>query len=257
MPRSSRSRPVIGLACSMKTVNGDEGLLFHAVPDTYVAAVSAHGALPLLVPALGEELDLDLLLSMIDGLVLTGAIANVHPDCYAGTCRPCPPYDHRRDRTTLRLIPEILARDMPLLAVCRGIQELNVALGGTLYARVHEVEGRFDHRSNYNDPVRVQFAPAHPVILADGGRLRALADGASIVVNSLHGQGIDRLAPGLAVEATALDGQIEAVRVEGKRFAIGVQWHPEWDQTGNPFSRALFSAFVQAVAARAEANTHG
>jgi len=245
-------RPVIGLNTCFRTTHGTEELPVHLTPQTYVAAVAkAAGALPLLIPALGDALDHDALLDRIDGLLLTGSPSNVHPSLYGqDNAEPCPPFDAERDATTLPLIRAALARDLPILAICRGLQELNVALGGSLFPHLHRIAGRLDHRSDPNKSVREQYsALAHPVSLTPGGTLHALTGVSELTVNSLHGQGIDRLAVGLCVEATAPDGQVEAVRVAGARFALAVQWHPEWTATTDPFSRALFAAFGAAARA--------
>ena len=248
MSRESRLRsPLIGLASSMKAFAAHDEMVFHAVGDPYIAALEATGATPIVIPCFKDEAGIDALLSVIDGLVLTGAIANVHPDLYGGAGRPCPPYDPRRDSTVFALIGRALARNLPVFGICRGLQEINVAMGGSLHARLHEVEGHLDHRSNYREPLAVQFAPAHPVRFRPDGWLGRLAGGGEAMVNSLHGQGIDRLAPGLAIEATAPDGQIEAVRAHDYRFVAGVQWHPEWDVAQNAFSRALFEDFLDAT----------
>jgi putative glutamine amidotransferase len=242
-------RPVIAVSTCIKYFNDEAGLPFHAVAGLYVAAVAEFaGGLPLLVPALGDGLDRQALLAAVDGLLLTGSLSNVHPSRYGhDDDEPCPPHDELRDATTLPLVREALALKLPVLSICRGLQELNVALGGTLHPRVHRVPDHLDHRADASLSLERQFAAAHPVALATGGRLRDLAGADRLMVNSLHGQGIDRLAPGLAVEATAPDGLIEAVRVEGHPFAIGVQWHPEWAAAANPFSRALFAAFGAAA----------
>ena len=145
------------------------------------------------------------------------------------------------------MIREAVRRDLPVLAICRGIQELNVALGGTLHQRVHEVPGRLNHRSPRGEmPLDQRYGPAHGVVLTQGGLFYRLAGTDELMVNSLHSQGIDQPAPGLIVEAVAPDGQIEAVSMPGARFVVGVQWHPEYKPLENPFSRALFSAFSQA-----------
>ncbi|MBF0394998.1 MAG: gamma-glutamyl-gamma-aminobutyrate hydrolase family protein, partial [Alphaproteobacteria bacterium] len=159
--------------------------------------------------------------------------------------------------TTLPLARAALAAGVPLLAICRGIQELNVALGGSLHARVHAVPGFDDHRSDPSRDLDSQFGPAHRVFLTPGGLLAKLAEATSAEVNSLHGQGIDRLAPGLIVEARAPDGLVEAVRVEdASAFALAVQWHPEWNFRSNPLSAAIFRAFGAAASARAMRRTH-
>lgn len=232
---------------------------FHVAGDKYIRAVSdGAGALPLLIPALGDGLDLPDLVRRLDGLLITGSASNVAPHLYGG-----PPsadgtlHDPARDATTLPLLRLALEEGVPLLGICRGCQELNVALGGTLHQRVHAVPGLSDHREDETQPVDVQYGPAHPVRLAPDGLLARLAGHGGgpvteVMVNSVHGQGIDRLAPGLAVEATAPDGLVEAVRVAGApAFAVAVQWHPEWRFWNDPLSAALFAAFGEAAATRA------
>lgn len=246
--------PLVGVTACLKPL---EELRFHCVGQKYVEAVAAGAeAIPVLIPALGQRLDPETVLDRLDGLLVTGSLSNVDPALYGGP----PPRegnlaDPDRDATTLPLIRSALARGLPLLAICRGLQELNVAMGGTLHQHVHELPGRRDHRSDKTRPRPERYGLAHPVILTPGGRLQALLGGATQVdVNSLHAQGIDRLAPGLVVEAVAEDGTIEAVSVEAaKGFALAVQWHPEWQVLENPVSRRLFAAFgaaARAVASR-------
>ncbi|HEX8375326.1 MAG TPA: gamma-glutamyl-gamma-aminobutyrate hydrolase family protein [Geminicoccaceae bacterium] len=242
--------PLVGVTSCLKP---RDGMHFHSVGNKYVEAVVAGAScLPVLVPALGERLDPDRLLDRLDGLLVTGSPSNVCPTRYGG---PAPREgnlaDPARDATTLPLIRRAVARGVPLLAICRGLQELNVALGGTLHQHVHEVPGRFDHRSDKTRTYPERYGPAHHVTLTPGGRLQAILGGAvRVEVNSLHGQGVDRLAPGLVVEAAADDGTIEAVSVEGsKGFALALQWHPEWGVLENPVSRRLFAAFGEAARA--------
>ena len=224
---------------------------FHRIGDKYVRAASeGAGGVPLIVPALGADvLGLDAVLATLDGLLITGSPSNVEPHLYGGPAsRPGTKHDPARDATTLPLIRRAVDTGLPLLALCRGIQELNVALGGTLHQHLQEVEGRFDHRSKPDEPHEKRYAPIHRVALAPGGLLAGLAGATEITVNSLHAQAIDRLAAGLAIEATAEDGTIEAVRATaGPGFALGVQWHPEWRFWEDPFSTALFAAFGAAA----------
>jgi len=224
---------------------------FHAAAEPYVRAVPVGaGGLPVILPSLGSSMDLDALVARLDGLLLTGSPSNVQPEHYSGHApRLETLLDPRRDATTLPLINKALEAGLPVLAICRGHQELNVALGGSLHQHVHELDGRFDHRAPSDKPMAERYAVAHEVELTQGGLLATFVDGGRTArVNSLHSQAIDRLAPGLSVEARAADGTIEAVRVTGaRRFAVGVQWHPEWMLEIDALARALFRAFGDAA----------
>ncbi|MBT3627700.1 MAG: gamma-glutamyl-gamma-aminobutyrate hydrolase family protein, partial [Rhodospirillaceae bacterium] len=161
-------------------------------------------------------------------------------------------HDSQRDAATLPLIRAALAAGVPIFCICRGFQELNVALGGTLHQAVHEIPGRLDHREDKNQARAAQYAPVHGLTITPGGILAGLWPESEIAVNSLHAQGVDQPAPGLRVEAVAPDGQIEALSSAGEGgFCLGVQWHPEWMVTENPLSMALFGAFGDAARAHA------
>ncbi len=255
----SHPRPLIGLtACRLLGANG---LPIHKVSESYIKSViDGADGLPLLLPAIGERFDvadLDRMLAALDGLLITGSPSNVDPVHYAGqAARRDSDRDPARDATTLPLLRRAIDLAVPVLAICRGIQELNVAFGGSLHQHVQEVPGRMDHRSDKSLPMAERFDKAeHAVTLTEGGALQGIFGGTmtEIEVNTLHGQAIDRLGAGMAVEAVAQDGTIEAVRVsEAPAFAMGIQWHPEWRVLENPHSRALFKAFGDACRARAE-----
>jgi putative glutamine amidotransferase len=237
------ARPLIGIPADRRMLGLHP---FHVVGDKYARAVlDGAGGLPLLIPALAEELELDELLARLDGVMFTGSPSNVEPHHYSGPpSEPGTLHDPARDATTLPLIRKAVASGVPVLGICRGFQEMNVAFGGTLHQKVQEVEGRLDHREDTNRELEVQYGPAHEIILEPRGLLHGMAGTDRILVNSLHSQGIDRLGGDLSIEARAPDGLIEAFRVErAKRFAVAVQWHPEWKVMSNPFSRALFAAF--------------
>jgi putative glutamine amidotransferase len=243
--------PLIGIPCCRREINEHP---FHVVGEKYATAIAETGnGLPLLIPALGARLDIDGILDRLDGLLVTGSPSNVEPHRYAGPASVAGTlHDPARDDTTLPLIRRAVERDVPLLAICRGIQEVNVALGGTLHQRLYEVPGRMDHRTPKGPPIAERYAHnAHPIRLVPGGLLHRLAGADEVVVNSLHSQGIDQLAPGLAVEATAPDGQIEAVRAANAAFVVAVQWHPEFAVREHPFSLRLFEAFADAYGVRA------
>ncbi len=224
------------------------------VGEKYIEAiVRGAEAVPVLVPALGSEIDLPSLLEACDGLLLTGSASNVEPHHYGGPAStPGTLHDANRDATTLPLIPRAVAAGLPVLAICRGFQEMNVAYGGTLHQQLHEVPGNLDHRDDESQPLEVQYGPAHEVLLEPGGELEKIAGVSRLNVNSLHWQGVQKLGRGLTVEARAADGVIEAFSVTGSSgFSMGLQWHPEWQFAKDPFSRALFAAFGAAAAQRA------
>jgi putative glutamine amidotransferase len=245
IPPSRDPPPLVGLPCCTRAVGEHPG---QWVGEKYVRAVSdAAAALPILLPALDEPLGIAEIIGRLDGLLLTGSRSNVEPHHYDGApSAPGTHHDAPRDKLALPLIRAAIAADLPILAICRGIQELNVALGGTLHQRLHELEGRLDHRAPEGNADRRYGHAAHRVTLTPGGWLASLAGAPALTVNSLHSQGIDRLAPGLAVEAMAPDGQIEAVRHVEAAFVVGVQWHPEYRVMENAFGRALFASFGRA-----------
>jgi putative glutamine amidotransferase len=216
------------------------------------AVVLGADCAPVIMPALADAADFDTMLDICDGIMLTGSASNVHPSHYAQEVRdPSLPQDAARDATTLPLIRAALQRGIPIFAICRGFQEMNVALGGSLHQAVHEVQGKMDHREDSDDPLEQQYALAHKVTLAPGGVLMRILDGVSeIGVNSLHGQGIDLLAPGLVIEAVSEDGLVEAFSVpSAPGFTLALQWHPEWRITENPDSLKMFHAFGEACRA--------
>jgi putative glutamine amidotransferase len=258
MIRSSL-RPLVGVSACFKE-NGRGGW-HHTVGDKYIqAAIRAVGGLPVVIPAFGSELSddaamtdaLDRLLDSLDGVLLTGSPSNVEPHHYGQESRPGTAHDPARDATTLPLIRHAIDHAVPLFAICRGLQEVNVALGGTLHQLVHEIDGRRDHRSPRSPDSDVNYAPAHDVEIVEGGLLHRLLGAARVEVNSLHAQGVDQLAPGARVEAVAEDGQVEAFSLpDAPGFALALQWHPEYKALDNPVSIKLFAAFASACRNRA------
>jgi putative glutamine amidotransferase len=239
------ARPVV-IVTSCNRLLGEHP--FHVAGRKYVDAVRLAGALPLIAPPFDID-ELDALLDAADGVLLTGSASNVHPSHFGEALHdPALPLDRERDAWTLPLITRVLARGMPLLGICRGTQEANVALGGTLHQAVHEQPGLNDHRAAADQPAEAQYGFAHPVDVVPGGLLERIVGLASFEVNSVHGQGIQRLADGLRVEAVAPDGLIEAFSRPGAPgFNLCVQWHPEWRAAGNPVSLSLLEAFGAAV----------
>ncbi|MFT3665642.1 gamma-glutamyl-gamma-aminobutyrate hydrolase family protein [Piscinibacter sp.] len=227
--------------------------LFHVAGRKYVEAVRLAGALPLIVPVAHAD-EFDALLDLAHGVLLTGSPSNVHPRHFGeGVHDTTLPLDTERDDWTLPLIPRILARGMPLFAICRGFQEANVALGGSLHQAVHEVAGQHDHRGaggRADASAEEVYDFAHAVEVQPGGLLAGILGEREVRVNSVHGQGINRLAPGLRVEARAPDGLVEAFSVESAPgFNLCVQWHPEWQAASNPVSMRLLRAFGDACRA--------
>jgi putative glutamine amidotransferase len=242
MSSSSPPPTLIGIPACTKLITG---YIQHATPARYGAAlIAASNGIPILIPPEGEAMLP--LLDRVDGIMFNGSPSNVAPTRY-GADFDATPQDHdpERDATTLPLIRAALERGIPILCICRGMQELNVALGGTLFQEVHKQPGRMDHRGGEGE---LRFAVKHEVTLT--GELARIIGTDTIQVNSLHGQAIDQLAEGLVVEATAPDGTIEAVRVkDAPGFNIAVQWHPEWEVTHFPDRTRLFNAFGEACAA--------
>jgi putative glutamine amidotransferase len=225
--------------------------VFHVAGKKYVDAVRLAGCLPLVVPFV-QASEVDELLEHADGVLLTGSPSNVHPSFFGEEVHDTTlPLDRTRDDWTLPLIPRALARGIPLFAICRGFQEANVALGGSLHQAVQELPEHRDHRSNDDDPVDVQYGLAHDVNVQPGGLLDKLIGEPRFRVNSLHGQGVKDLAPGLRVEArSSEDDLVEAfTQPDASAFNLCVQWHPEWQAERNPVSLKLFAAFGDACRA--------
>ncbi|MFM7343836.1 MAG: gamma-glutamyl-gamma-aminobutyrate hydrolase family protein [Tagaea sp.] len=221
--------------------------LQHIARAQYVNAVlDGMDAVPLVLPAIGARQNIEAILDRLDGLLFTGSPSNVEPARYGVAGEGRAPFDPARDATTLPLLRAALARGIPTLCLCRGHQELNVALGGTLHQFVETLPGKIDHRAPEHDDANVRYANRHWIDLAPGSLLRDIAGAPRAFVNSLHGQAIDRLADGLAIEATHEDGTIEAVRwTRGPGFALGLQFHPEWHIKTDAFSAAIFKRFAE------------
>lgn len=245
---NDNSKPIVLVASCLRMV---EVMPVAATGMEYLKAVRLAGARPLVIPG-GDPSDIISLLDLADGIVLTGSPSNVHPTHFGQEVHdPSLPLDPMRDAWTLPLIREVIKRGIPLFAICRGFQEFNVALGGSLHQAVHELPGRMDHRPVNADSMEAKYSTTHTINLAPGGHLAEWLGKPQVTVNTVHGQGIDRLAPGLRAEAFASDGIIEAITVpDAPGFNLGVQWHPEWQAAENPVSRCLFEQFGKACASR-------
>ena len=239
--------PIVGIPCDHRMVGLHP---FHMVGEKYITAIrDGSGALPFLIPVLSPAIPVEDLIASVDGFLFTGSPSNVAPRHYGGPSpREGVMQDERRDDTTLPLLKAAIAAGKPTLCVCRGFQELNVAFGGTLHQHVHEIDGRADHREDKKADLDTQYGEAHPITIEPGCLLADIVGAGIFQVNSLHSQGIDRLADALHADAVAPDGTIEAVSMPGaKAFLLGVQWHPEWRWAENELSRAIFEAFSDAL----------
>ena len=247
-------RPVVGIPVSIN-IHPEHGTRQHTAGDQYIRSTYiGAGGQPVMIPAMGGDTDFAALVATLDGLLLTGGRANVEPHHYDG-----PPFpddeiiDPARDATVLPLIRACVDQGVPVFGICRGIQEINVALGGSLHYRIHLLPGKNDHRMRRDVDTREErFALRHPISLAPGGLLEELVGKSEVWTNSLHGQGVDRPAPGMAIEALSSDGVIEAIRLDAPdRFRVGVQWHAEWRIEDHELSRRLFERFGEAARERA------
>lgn len=243
------SRPLVGVI-SDRRMQGEHP--FHMVGEKYLqSVVDAADAYPLAIPCLADGFDVLDILDRLDGLLLTGSPSNVEPHHYMGD--PSAPgtwHDPHRDLAALELIPAAIRVGMPLFAICRGFQEMNVSFGGTLHQFVHELPGYLMHKENPEDPLEVQYGPSHEVEFTPDGLLHTMTGVSSAMVNSVHSQGVDRLAEELVPEARSGDGLVEAFTVRNSPgFTLAVQWHPEWKPLENPVSTAMFRAFGEACRA--------
>lgn len=243
-------RPVVGIIGNFNLLN--EEYPVHAGGTMNSEAVSlVAGCLPLIVPTSPKYFSIEELMATCDGFVFTGGRPNVHPEEYGeDPTEAHGAFDRDRDGVTLPLVRALVERGQPLLAICRGFQELNVALGGTLYPEIRDLPGRDNHRMPPDGTLEEKFALRHTVTVTEGGPFHSIFGSCEVLTNTLHGQGIKDAAPSLVVDGVAPDGTQEAVYVKGARgFALGVQWHPEWNACEDPVSRPLFEAFGDACRA--------
>jgi putative glutamine amidotransferase len=250
MPLNTSRRPVVGIIGNMTLLN--ESYPVHAggtMNSEAVAEVS--GCIPLIIPSDPRYVSVPELLDLCDGFLLTGGRPNVHPSEYGEDETPGHgAFDRNRDAITLPLVRACVERGQPFLGICRGFQEVNVAMGGTLYPEIRDLPGRMNHRMPPEGTIKEKFALRHPVRFTEGGVFHHLMGVPEVMTNTLHGQGIARAGARIVVDGVAEDGTPEAIYVEGALgFTLSVQWHPEWNAADDPVSRPLFAAFGAAVAA--------
>ena len=247
---SSQHKPLVWLPACHRNLDLSDPGGYTVLADRYAAAVTALGLQPILFP-MATAADVAGLLPLVDGVLLTGSPSNVEATRFGAAALPTDLLDPRRDALTMALVPAALDAATPLFGVCRGLQEMNVALGGSLHQQVHAEPGLMDHREPESEDLAVQFATRHEVLLAPGSAFAQWAGAERAQVNSLHGQGLNRLGKGLVAEALAPDGLVEGVRMDGAAgFAYGVQWHPEWRHQENPFYQRSLEAFAAACRAQ-------
>ena len=232
--------------------SAERSMPFLVLGDKYARAVKVNAAAQPVVFPLADANEIDALLALVDGVMLTGSPSNVHPARFGATlAHPDLMLDAERDDLTLELVRACVAQAVPLLGICRGFQEINVALGGTLHQQVHALPGHLDHRESPDGSYAQQYGPSHTVRLEPGSLFARWAGAEMATVNSVHGQGVDRLAQGLHAVGHAPDGLVEAFEIAGaSTFACAVQWHPEWKASDSPFYAAIFQAFGEACRAR-------
>ena len=247
-------KPLVGIPASVRLL--EHAMQFHGTAHQYLRAVREDvGATVFTIPGLPDPANALELLETVDGVLLTGSFSNIHPSTYGEPVATAEGfYDRHRDAVTLPLIRAAVERSVPIFGICRGMQELNVAFGGTLHQLLHEAPGKDDHRPDESLPLEAQFAAAHDIDIMQGGVLASLIAERRVRVNTAHTQGINRVASALCVEAVSKDGAVEALSVTAARsFAVGVQFHPEWGTQDNVLYQALFAAFRRAVWAHANA----
>ncbi|HWD12165.1 gamma-glutamyl-gamma-aminobutyrate hydrolase family protein [Pseudochrobactrum sp. sp1633] len=251
---TQKSRPLIAVTSDIRDIDGNN---WHATPSEYVTAlVEAAGVTPVLVPNIREKVDFDALFAAVHGLLVTGSRSNVHPALYGQEAsEQHGPFDPDRDATTLPLIRAALERGIPVLGICRGLQEMNVALGGSLANDIQELDGKNDHRAPISAIRDERYAITHPLEIAENSCLAAILESDTVKTNSVHRQAIDRLSDKLEPQAIAEDGTIEAVTVkDAPGFALAVQWHPEYWVRSDAPSAKIFHAFGDAVRKHAGIN---
>lgn len=246
----SHRRPVVGIIGNTSLINQEYPV--HAGGTSNSTAIAdVAGCLPLIIPSDPRLVSVDELLDLCDGFLLTGGRPNVHPEEYGEEETPAHgTFDRCRDAITLPLIRACVERGQPFFGICRGFQEVNVALGGSLYPEIRDLPGRMNHRMPPDGTIEEKFALRHCVTFTPGGPFHRLMGAEQVMTNSLHGQGIARAGTGIVIDGTAPDGTPEAIYVkDAPGFTLSVQWHPEYNAASDPVSRPLFEAFGAAAAA--------
>lgn len=249
------ARPIVGIIGNSYLIN-DQYPTHAGGTMNSQAIAEVSGGMPLLIPADPRYVSVAELLETCDGFLLTGGRPNVHPEEYGEEATAAHgAFDRARDAITLPLVRACVERGQPFLGICRGFQEVNVAMGGTLYPEIRDLPGRMNHRMPPDGTLEEKFALRHPVRFTPGGPFADLFGCEEVMTNTLHGQGIKCAGCRVVIDGKALDGTPEAIYVQdAPGFTLSVQWHPEWNAANDPVSRPLFRAFGLAIAAWAQAS---
>jgi len=241
------SRPVVGIIANSHLIN-DEYQVHGAGAMNADALARVSGVMPVIIPADPGAVDIDALMARCDGFFFPGGRPNVHPEEYGEPETPAHgTFERNRDRITLPLIRACVERGQPIFGVCLGFQEVNVAMGGTLYPEIRDLPGRDNHRMPPDGTLEEKFELRHEVTLTEGGPFHRLFGARKVMTNTLHGQGIKQPGPRIVIDGQAPDGTPEAIYVaDAPGFTLSVQWHPEWNAAADPVSRPLFEAFGNA-----------
>lgn len=242
------ARPVVGIISNSHLINDQYET--HAGGKMNTAAVAeVSGCVPLLIPSDPRYVSVAELLEICDGFLLTGGRPNVHPEEYGEEPTPAHgDFDRCRDSITLPLVRACVERGQPVFGICRGFQEVNVAMGGTLYPEIRDLPGRMNHRMPPDGTIEEKFELRHIVKVTEGGPFHKMFGATEVMTNTLHGQGIKTAGQRIVIDGLAEDGTPEAIYVkDAPGFTASVQWHPEWNAAADPVSRPLFEAFGEAV----------
>lgn len=244
------TRPIVGVIGNSHIINNEYRTHSSATINCCALARVAN-CMPAIIPADPNYVSVEELLEFCDGFLFTGGRSNVHPQEYGQRATQAHgEFDRNRDAVTLPLIRSCVERGQPILALCRGFQEVNVAFGGTLHPEIREIRGRMNHRAEPEGTQEEKFKPCHEVHLEKNGLFHQILGETTVLTNSLHGQGIAVPGQRIVIEGVASDGTPEAIRIaDASGFALSVQWHPEWNAEKDPVSIKLFRAFGDAVRA--------
>jgi len=250
---SDINKPLVGIVCCRKEI---ERHPFHVVGEKYIKAIHEFSNVTSVLIPSDDLASMMPVLRRLDGFLLTGSLSNVHPDRYKDSIKDSGMLiDTDRDEYVFNVVKKIIEMEMPILAICRGFQEMNVIFGGSLFQSLEAESNHKGHDFDRDASVEDQYDISHAVSFENGGYLNRLTELSEAEVNSLHTQGVKDLGQGLNIEAISQEGLIEAFTVkDAGGFNLSVQWHPEWKPENSVLSRKIFKAFGSACREYAEKN---